>query len=102
MKLLKNAKIDIILIEPGAYATGFNKENNEKKYKWMYKNSYFKNYLPNLEKCETKIWNLIESKNFNSIITKYIKAVEAKHPKFRYTAPKFQAIITQFFRTLGM
>ena len=38
MKLLNKlsgTNIKISLIEPGAYATGFNKENNEKKYEWM-------------------------------------------------------------------
>lgn len=32
LKKLPNNKVEICLIEPGAYATGFNKENNEKKY----------------------------------------------------------------------
>ena len=46
MKKLDDVNIQIGIIEPGAYATGFNKENNEKKYEWMYKDSYFKhNFL---------------------------------------------------------
>ena len=35
MKKLDGTKIQVCMIEPGAYATGFNKENNEKKFKWM-------------------------------------------------------------------
>lgn len=102
LKLLKSSKIDIILIEPGAYATGFNKENNDKKYTWMYEESYFKNRLPQLQEKETKIWNFIESKNFNRIVSKYVKAVESKHPKFRYTAPFSQSVLTQIGRIFGM
>ena len=102
LKLLKSSKIDIILIEPGAYATGFNKENNDKKYTWMYEESYFKNRLPQLQEKETKIWNFIESKNFNRIVSKYVKAVESKHPKFRYTAPVSQSVLTQIGRIFGM
>ena len=102
MKLLDNKKIEIGLIEPGAYATGFNKENNEKKYDWMSKNSYFKYKLNKIKNTEEKFWNFIEKKNFNSIIKQYVKAVEDKKLKFRYTAPKSQAIITQIGRIFGM
>lgn len=44
MKLLNKLEgtdIQVCLIEPGAYATGLNAENNAKKYEWMYTNSYF-------------------------------------------------------------
>ena len=37
-----------------------------------------------------------------SIIKQYVKAVEDKKLKFRYTAPKSQAIITQIGRIFGM
>lgn len=104
MKLLKKlsgTNISIILIEPGAYATGFNKENNMKKYKWMYKNSYFSPYVNWLKKREIKIWNFLEQKPYNSIIKKYIRAVESKSPRFRYTAPWWQAFFVQIARIFG-
>ena len=95
MKKLDGVNIGIGIIEPGAYATGFNKENNEKKYEWMCKDSYFKYKWKDIKEKETRFWNLIEKKNFNSITKQYIKAVEDKNVKFRYTAPIMQALITQ-------
>lgn len=102
MKQLPNAKIDVCMIEPGAYATGFNKANNEKKYTWMEKNSYFKDILPKLKIQQEKIWNLLEVKPYNSIIRQYVKATETKHLRARYTAPKLQSFFVQLGRILGM
>ena len=102
LKQLDNVNIQVTIIEPGAYATGFNKENNEKKFEWMKKNSYFKNKLKDIRKKENFYWNLIESKNFKSIVKKYIQVVESKKLKLRYTAPKTQSFIIQLQRIFGM
>ncbi len=96
MKILKNPKVDVCLIEPGAYATGFNKENNEKMYSWMGTNSYFKDILDKIHSYLEKFWNFIETKNYNSIINMYIKAVETKKLKKRYIAPLLQGITLKF------
>ncbi len=102
MKQLPNAKIDVCMIEPGAYATGFNKDNNEKKYTWMEEVSYFKDILPKLKVKQEKMWNLLEVKPYNSIISQYVKATETKHLRARYTAPKLQSFFIQLGRILGM
>jgi len=101
LKKLPEAKIEVGIIEPGAYATGFNKENNEKKYMWMYDKSYFKGVVNNLRTEEEKVWNFLEIKPFNSIINKYVKAVEDKHLKHRYTAVWWQALGIQLARIFG-
>ena len=101
LKKLKYAKIDVCIIEPGAYATGFNKKIYEKKYKWMKKNSYFKYELNKIKTSDKKLWNSIESKNFHSIVKQYVRAVENKKLKQRYTAPKIQAFFIQLLRILG-
>ncbi len=102
LKKLSGIDIKISLIEPGAYATGFNKENNEKKYEWMNNQSYFSNYVSLIKEKELRIWNFLEQKPYTSIINKYIKAVESKNPKFRYSAPWWQSFSIQFGRILGM
>lgn len=102
MKLLKNVNIEIGVIEPGAYATGFNKENNEKKYGWMKQNSYFINILNKIKYYEEKIWNFIEVKPYTSIIKRYIKVVETKKLKHRYSAPIIQTFFVQLGRIIGM
>ena len=102
MKKLDDVNIQIGIIEPGAYATGFNKENNEKKYEWMYKDSYFKYKWKDIKDKETRYWNFIEKKNFDSIIKQYIHSVEDRKLKFRYTAPKTQSFIIQLQRIFGL
>lgn len=102
MKKLDGVNIGVGIIEPGAYATGFNKENNDKKYEWMYKDSYFKYKWKDIKEKETRFWNLIEKKDFNSIVKQYIKAVEDKKVKFKYTAPIMQALSVQFIQFLGI
>lgn len=106
MKILKHIRpdinIEVGIIEPGAYATGFNKENIEKKYVWMDKSSYFSGHFNYIRSNEIKIWNFLEKKSFNSIIKKYIHVVEDKYLKSRYTAPWYQAFFVQLGRILGL
>lgn len=101
LKQLKGVSIDVCLIEPGAYATGFNQENNNKKYQWMDTNSYFSSQVEEIRKKERKIWNFLEQKPYTSIISQYVRAVEDVHPKFRYTAPWWQAFGIQLARIFG-
>ena len=101
MNYIPHINIQFSMIEPGAYATGFNKINYEKKYTWMKDESYFKNIYHKLKLKEDKFWNFVEVKKFDSIIDKYIKAVEDKEAKFRYTAPKYQSFFTQLARIFG-
>lgn len=102
LKLLKNCDIQVGVIEPGAYATGFNKENNEKKYAWMKTNSYFKDQVDEIFAKELLFWNFIEQKPYTSILKQYIRVVEDPHLKHRYYAPWWQALFTQLGRIFGM
>lgn len=102
MKFLDYANIEVAVIEPGAYATGFNERVYEKKYVWMKENSYFKHKLEKMHDIEVRLWNLAESKNFKAIVKKYVKVVECKKLKFRYQAPFMQAFLTKLMLVLGM
>lgn len=102
LKLLKNVNVEIAVIEPGAYATGFNKENNSQKYEWMKQDSYFIKIVDKIQYYEEKIWNLIEVKPYTSIIKRYIKVVETKKLKHRYSAPVIQTFFVQLGRIIGM
>lgn len=101
LKLLSDCSIDVCMIEPGAYATGFNKENIAKKYEWMKTKSYFSSILPSLAYWEEKFWNFIEIKPYTSILRKYCKTVEDNHIRLRYTAPWYQSFFIQFGRIFG-
>lgn len=105
MKLLnrlEGTKVDVCLIEPGAYATGLNSENNAKKYEWMYTNSYFAKYAENIRTFEKKMWDFLEQKNLNSVIKLYIKAITEKKPRARYSSPWWQAMLVQIGRIFGL
>jgi len=98
---LEKTNIQVSIIEPGSYATGFNMETGNKKYGWMYKNSYFKNHIDLIRKVEQKVWEFTELDTYDSIIKKYIKVVEGKKLKHRYYAPWYQALGIQMLRILG-
>lgn len=104
MKILnkfKKTNIQVSIIEPGAYATGFNRETGNKMYGWMYQNSYFREYVDIIRKVEEKVWQLTELNTCDSIIKKYIKVVESKKLKHRYYAPWYQAMFIQLLRVFG-
>lgn len=101
MKTLDNTNIQVCIIEPGAYKTGFNQKNISKKFEWMQKSSYFKYKIHDIKLKEEKIFKFLENKKFNSIVRKYIKAVESKNLKRRYSAPKLQAFTVWLLQVLG-
>ncbi|WP_251861731.1 SDR family NAD(P)-dependent oxidoreductase [Clostridium sp. Marseille-Q2269] len=101
VKELDNSNIDIILIEPGAYKTGFNQKNIDKQFVWMMEKSYFKDKSSKLKNKQYNYFELTEEKSFDSIIAQYINAIEDKKPKFRYKAPLIQSAFTQGQRILG-
>lgn len=98
---LPNNTLEVCLIEPGLYATGFNKINTEKKYEWMDDNSYFKSNFEKIKENDIKALELFELKTYETIVKKYIKAVETKKIKFRYTAPITQSTVHQIARIFG-
>ena len=98
---LKKTNIQVSIIEPGSYATGFNMETGNKMYGWMYKDSYFRGYIDLIRKVEGKVWELTELDKYNSIIKKYIKVVETKKLRHRYYAPWYQALFIQLLRIFG-
>lgn len=98
---LEGTNIQISIIEPGSYATGFNAETGNKMYGWMQEKSYFKRHLDLIRRVENKVWQLTELDTYDSIIKKYIKVVECKKLKRRYYAPWYQAMGIQMLRILG-
>lgn len=93
--------VHISLIEPGAYATGFNQKMFAKKYEWMNENSYFYKMIPEIKIAETKRFHLLEQKNTKSIVRKIVKAVEAEKPQLRYVAPWYQGFGVFLYRMFG-
>jgi len=92
-------KIDIVLILPGLYNTGFNKLMFDKKYDDI--DSYFNSQIELIRKSENLVLKLFEKKKLDSIVNKIVTAINSENPKFIYSAPftqnLFAKIISIFY-----
>ena len=99
--LLLTSKLDIILVEPGLYRTGFNKLAFDKKYDLMDYESFFKGQIELIRKSENIFLSLFERKSLNSISNKIYDAITTYKPHFRYSAPfshnLFAKIVNLFY-----
>lgn len=97
LKLL-DCNIDVCLITPGLYKTGFNQMMFDKKYEWMDIDSYFKKQISIIKKSENIILTLFEKKNLDSIVKKITKAIVSKKTHFIYSAPFSQYLFSKIYR----
>lgn len=96
LKTLKS-KVKVVLIEPGAYKTGFNQVMIDDIDKNMDIDSVFYNDKEKINIYLHKMFDLIEKKELDSIVVKIIEAVECKNPKTKYRAPLLQRIMTRIY-----
>ena len=88
-KELKPFGIDVTLINPGGYNTGFNQKNFAKKNNWFNTKGLYEKYLDKVYRVEKDI-SRFEHKSTASIAKQIVKAVSAKKMKRRYAAPWYQ------------
>ena len=88
--------IDICMVEPGFYHTGFNQVMFENKYDNSY-DSYFKKYINILRTRDNFITNFIECKKLDSIVRKIEDAI-LNGNKFIYRAPFMQVFIDKLYQ----
>lgn len=91
--------IDVVVIEPGLYRTGFNQVMLENKYPELENGHYFDNILDLIHKQDDFLLSLCK-KNMHGISSKICEAIYASHPKFIYRTPfseVFSAKIYQLF-----
>ena len=91
LKMISN--IDVCLIEPGFYDTGFNQVMFDNKDIDL----YFKEIKEYINKSQDFIRRWIEKKNLNSIVFKIINCIDSKHPRFIYRAPCSQVIFSKIY-----
>jgi len=86
---VKPLGIDVVMVNPGGYHTGFNQKNMTNKYTWMNLKHYSQTYLDRIKKEERSL-TMAELKSTRSIAKRIVAACEATHPKKRYVAPLWQ------------
>jgi short-subunit dehydrogenase len=95
------SNVNISLVEPGTYGTGFNQRMLATKFEWMDKDSYFANNIESLKQSEIKRFSALELKSTTSIVAVLVKAVESQQPKLRYVAPWYQGLAIAGLRMFG-
>lgn len=98
---LKPFKIHVSMVEPGAFATGFNEAQIATKYSWMGPNSIYRDKKAFIKKNEGTVLGT-QSGKIEQVIEAMITAAEARKPKLRYAVPKWQGAGIQLLRGLGM
>ena len=93
LKIL-NSNINVSLIEPGLYHTGFNNVMFDNKYNTDFDN-LFKKELELIRKKENILLILLEKKKLDSITNKIIESLEGD--KFIYRAPITQVIFSKLY-----
>jgi short-subunit dehydrogenase len=94
---LKTFGIHVSVINPGAFKTGFNRKNIQKKYEWLNVDKLDPVQAKRIKKEEAVIYRY-EMQSTKSIAKKIVKAVEARFPYRRYFAPWWQGLGVFFLR----
>lgn len=97
---LRPLGIKVSIIEPGAYATGFNEKMHAKKYEWLKEDSAYhahKKYIRFFEQSNFRL----QSRKLHRIAHQVVRATEARRPRARYVAPWWQGAGVRLLRMLG-
>lgn len=94
---LLDSKLDIVLVEPGLYKTGFNKLAFDKKYEFMDYNSFFDTQIELIRNVENMYLWLFEKRSLKSISDKIYEAVTVSNPHYRYSASFSHNLFAKIF-----
>lgn len=94
---LLTSQMDVVLVEPGLYKTGFNQLAFDKKYEFMDYNSFFDKQIELIRNSENIFLWLFEKRNLDSISNKIYEAITTLKPNFRYSAPFSQNLFAKIF-----
>ena len=97
---LRPLGIKVSIIEPGAYATGFNEKMHAKKYEWLSEDSAYFNHGKYIRFFEQSNLRL-QSRNIPRIARQVVRAAVARRPRARYVAPWWQGAGVRLLRMLG-
>lgn len=97
---LRPFNIRVSMIEPGAFATGFNEAQIATKYSWMKPDSIYRDQKAFIEKNERIVMGL-QSRKIEKVVAAMVTAAEAARPKLRYAVPWWQGLYIRILRGLG-
>lgn len=95
LKIL-NKNIDVCLIEPGLYNTGFNRLMLDKKYDDDFA-IFFDKQIKLIRSSENLVLFLFEKRCLDSIVMKIVKVIKKEKPNFVYRAPLFQSLTAKLY-----
>lgn len=98
---LKPFDVNVTMIEPGPFGTGFNEGNMAKKKTWMQPDSLYKDHLDYITKVEQKTVLDMQNDDYSSVINAMVKAAEHDKPKLRYAAPTWMGLAVNAMRGFG-
>lgn len=84
--------IDVSVVLPGAYHTGFNQRLVDSKARWMGPDSLFADRLDEILDQEHAAFDVLERQTLSSLMPSIKRAITAKHPRLAYEAPFSQAV----------
>jgi len=89
---LKPHGVNVSLVEPGPYSTGFNERMEQTKYEWFDEKSLFASDTDMIKRKER--WLISAQSPTSGIVRAVVRAVESRRPKFRYVAPfKYKLLV---------
>lgn len=95
--------INVSVVEPGPYNTGFNKRMNASRFEWMEEGSIFSpEQVQQMKADSDKELRLVEVQSTASIVKKIVKSAEARRPRLRYVAPWYFALLARLMRIFGV
>ena len=95
-----HSNIDVSVIEPGAYKTGFNQIMIDKVEETISDKSPFYHQKKQILSILKLKFNIMEERRLDTIVYQIIKCVEDKHAKFIYSAPFFQGLMKKIYSFL--
>lgn len=86
---LRPLGVRVVMINPGAFDTGFNQRNMDRKYEWLdVSRSHYRHLLPVIRRYE-RLLRWLEAQRFGAVARSVVRAVEAARPRRRYVTPRW-------------
>ena len=98
---LKPFGVNVSMIEPGPFGTGFNEANMEKKFTWMKEDSLYKDHGDYIAGLEKKSVLDMQNDNYQAVVDTMVSVAENDKPKLRYAVPKWMGAAVNVMRGFG-